>query len=280
MTALLWWLATAAYAESPTPNARFTRTCNVYTQAAVNSPVACLRRSGAPVVVQSDPTNTFVRISSQQCEGFVPNGCIGMDAVLRRTPVSLGPQKADRFRVGVTGHIDGVWSSVPSSTTSGQGFSFAGGLAARLPLGRSLSLTFSPSYRVYRIVRSVDGSGIVLDPNPASFTQSLSYAGAAGLLGLRVGEGTGVVPFEWWLSGGLEYLHPLSGTQTDNLTGRTVDVGFKDRLFLLLLGPSLVYPLSPSTVMVSDLAAYYNLASAQGYQVVGARLSLAIQLSL
>src|SRR5207248_2397922 len=113
--------------------------------------------------------------------------------------------------------VDLLWGKVSYSSALSQGWGPSFGLDVAFNFLDDFRVALSPNYHMLRLSRKMDGSGSIVDPNPATFTQTIWFAGLGVYLGYRfIGGGsdeTGKPDTElnWWADIGAEYLYPLSG---------------------------------------------------------------------
>src|SRR5690606_15706200 len=115
------------------------------------------------------------------------------------------------------------------------------------------------------------------------FSQSIAHLGV-GLIGSFLlqefgGEMNNSRDPVWWLDFGVEYLLPLSGTQTDSLGG-TVSFDPQDKPVFAILGTSADFPVSQGTSLLGAFQLLYNVAASSGSKLFGARFFLHVAFNL
>jgi hypothetical protein len=192
-------------------------------------------------------------------------------------------KKRDRKPVwflGPTLSFDGPLAKVESSSTLSKGLGFGAGLS----LGHEISgvrISFLPCFRSLRLGRSIDGSGVLTDPTPTEFTQSIKYLGTGLMVSFWGEEGGGPsAPFDpsWWMDLGTEVLFPLSSEQTSNFV---TNADFKaQRLWFLLIGASLDFEPLRNQHLKAGLHLFYNLPSTTEARLFGIRAQIAFDFGL
>lgn len=215
-----------------------------------------------------------------------PGGIQGLeDPRKRRLGRRLASLRRQKFRksflfLGPYGSFEGPLAKVSSGDTLSRGIGFGGGIGISY-LTPWFQLSFQPAFRQLRVGRKIDGSGVLVDPTPAEFQQTIKYVGASGRISTMIEEGGGPGVFEptWWFDGGTEVLFPIGdGVQTSSVTG---DLKFKaNKLWLVLLGSTLDFETPSRELLKLSLHLFYNLPSTSDGRLFGVRAQIAFEFGL
>lgn len=195
---------------------------------------------------------------------------------------SLSSLQRDRSRfpwkLGLAGSFDGALAGVPDAGGSSSGFGFGGGFNVSGVLGRRILLTFGLGYQRTRLTRSVDGTGIMGDTDPAQFAQTEQFLSATLLVGYLLGEPGRPKDPIFWIEGGTEFLYGLSASQQSNIQSEVSYTG--QRMLLALLGPGGSIEIAKKLSLMGGLYGFYHLTKATGTSLYGARIKLGLQLAI
>jgi hypothetical protein len=279
----------------------FSKNCAILSAPSLQAKVACRRIKGEKISDLRPDKGGFVYLETGSCKGYVLSSCIASRPPIPVESVSKnsgaperkavprssyrvahstrGSASRRKIRLGLQANFDGPFGRAESSSTLSRGLGFGLGLTGRFPVGEKFSLSAGPSYRFLKLTRKLDGTGALSDPNPMSFTQSLHYLGATFLAGytLEPRESFDLFEPEWWLEGGLEFLQPLSGTQTNSFGSEVKLSG--DRVILFLMGASTDLNFSGFN-LVGSLQFFYNISHPAAPTFFGLRVLVAGDLEL
>lgn len=277
----------------------FKETCPVRAMPSANASTVCRRDAGADVFRVKKANDSFFMVEMEGCRGFVPGRCLkategGATAAtkngdrrpfnreqtneLSREPASS--RSGHFFRVGPLLSAGLLVGKPGASATATHGTDLGGGISVGFSLSSRIRVTIIPMIEMMKLSRSLNGTGVIADPNPATYDQKMVYAGAAAIGGIKISGSKvfGEVQ-DWWFDLGTELLTPISATQTDNF-GNEVKFTSTDRLAFLVLGPSGDFSLTNSMIASAYLQVLYNLGSRNGAQLFGGRLRLALSFDL
>ena len=271
--------ATAPVPPKPTPQARknqyiLKRDCRVFTDATLNSPILCTASSGSTVTLQFRTPTSFVKAITPHCPGYLAPICFGVE----RENASLldGNLYDNGLKVGFLTSIGITSGRVGYSATSSNGMGYSLGMMARLPIFREFHVSLATSYEKIKLVRSINGSGSILD-FPSEFSQTISYFSAKLNGGYHLPFGGLSSGIQFWADTGIEFLLPISASQSSN--GNDTSFTPTDKPLFFVIGPSLIYPYGPLRAY-GGLEVFYNVAAASSARLVGIRIALALLISL
>lgn len=145
---------------------------------------------------------------------------------------------------------------------------------------RRWQFTLGIGFKSVGLNHTLDGSGVIADPGQATLSQRQNALAARVLIGYYLTPArSGKNKVVWWIDAGAEFLYSLSGSQTGTLPGTTLTYTAPN-LLLVRAGPSGSLRLSRAWFLGSSLHLYYNVARSGGASLLGAQLSLALQLAL
>lgn len=283
----------------------FSNNCQVLSEPKTGARSVCTLPKGAPVrKLSKDPSGVYF-VETDECQGFVPRSCLMKDTSDVQAPRPVGSAiglpsseyvpKPVRANTAATrserelasvknpvvyfGPLIGVaalWGKAVSGATSSRGTGFDFGLNITVPLGGMFRASLQPTYAIYGLTRTIDGTGSISDGNPASFTHKIGFFGASLLGGIDLGGGANFsgTTERWWFDLGFSYLVAGSAKQTDNFGGET-EFTTKDKLFLLLLGPSGDFSVARGVWASAYIQFFYNVGAQSGSQLLGGRFLLA-----
>lgn len=293
----------------------FSADCAVVKRPEPSSQVACHEKRGVTLRLLAKAPQDYYKVQTAQCQGFVPRYCLrkltlsptkdrktasnsGEESLVSATvseekSKSLRAKTNDRvnrqvrtsetipFHLGALANFGVLWGKPSASGGASRGNDFGFSLLLGIPLGGSLRFLAFPRIQKITLNRSVDGSGVIVDPNPVTFSQSVLFAGVGATVGIHF---FGDIDFQgngetWWWDLGAEYLLPLSAKQTDTL-GNEISFTTDDKIFFLTTGPSGQFGLTPTLNVNAQLQFLYNLGSQNGSQILGARLQLGMDFLL
>ena len=201
--------------------------------------------------------------------------------IARRVASEL--KNKDRKPVWYLGPVlsfEGPLAKVSSSDSLARGLGFGAGISLTHEMA-GIRFSLLPTYRSLRLGRTIDGSGVISDPNPAEFNQTIKYFGTGFMASFWGEEGGGPDhPFEpgWWMDVGTELLFPLSGQQTSSVVS---DLNIKaQKLWFFLIGASLDFEPMRSEHLKTGLHLFYNLASTSQARLFGIRAQIAFDFGL
>lgn len=263
----------------------FVRTCQILSRPAIDAPTVCVRRSGDDISRMRVHDASFLQLQSGSCVGYVPNSCISVqERNYIRAPMSLRqPALASRARVGLVLQGDGLFGKVEGASNSSKGLGYAAGFLLIVPLGQSLRVAIRPSLQLLSLTRSLDGTGVIEDPSPTSYTHRIPCVNLGLLANIALNRSDSVLggkpEVRWWADVGAEYIYPLRSRQISSLGN---ELGFtpSDRPVLVVLGISGDYPLTTALEILGMFHGYYNVAATSGSRLLGLRLGLALSVSL
>ena len=182
--------------------------------------------------------------------------------------------------VGPYGSFEGPLAKVNSGDSLSRGMGFGGGLGLSY-LTPTVQFSFQPAFRQLRLGRKIDGSGVLVDPTPTDFTQTVKYLGATGKVSVAIEEGGGPGTIEpaWWVDFGSEFLVPIGdGIQTSSVTG---NINFKpDKLWFFLIGSTLDFEVPSRDLLKLGIHLFYNLPSTSQGRLFGVRAQIAFEFGL
>jgi hypothetical protein len=274
---VVWALAHAGIARAEVV---FSRTCKIYEEPNPSSRVRCVQRAGTQVDYVKNAGDSYFSVETKQCAGFVPNRCIST-GVVRRMPKSFAENFQSQFQLGLAPEFDLNWAAMPGSSSHSSGTGLGLQLMALYQFSPSFRVGLLPTLLHSKLSRTFDGSVSIVDPNPPTVSQSVTYGGI-GLLGSYLCSEAGPSSIEWWLNGELQYLIPLSGSQTDNLTGTSVTQSVKPsgNPMLFALGMSGEYPVAQQLFLGLGLEGFINIAGTGGNRLFGIRTRLDFHFTL
>lgn len=209
---------------------------------------------------------SFADTSAPQLKRIPPKSTITRNY----RPTSL---QGSAFSLGLGLGFDGLWGKVNGSDVLSKGLGYSLGLSGKWEMSRLFRVTLAPSYQYMRLGRPMDGSGKLIDPNPANFEQSVKFIGVTGTLGMRMNQYepglTDVTEPQWWVELGGEGLFPLSASQTASDSSRTITA---QKEALLLIGGSGDFFLNESISFGGTLQTLINLAGNAAGRFYGVRL--------
>lgn len=263
-------------------SARFSRRCDVYMQPSFRSDRLCEKVAGAPILKVKGGKGGFLQVETTDCDGFVAMNCVtaSEDAPKRAqsprggreraSEMDLGSRDATSYRIGASLSGGGLWGKPASAASSTSGSALSGGLQSTVIFGGVAHATLTLSYQILSLSRTVDATGSIIDTTPAEFTQKTRFLGVDLGGGIGLGRSEGVLT-AWWFDGGIEFLSPISATQTDNF-GSEVEFSSSDKLLLAHAGPSGDFLIARDLFLTGSLQFFYNLGSKDGNSLLGARL--------
>jgi len=278
----------------------FKDTCPVRAMPSVNASTVCRRDDGAGVLNYKKANDSFYFVEMEGCRGFVAGRCLKVaDQVgpAAKTADRRPSRERDRetnepsrdpasarlgkfFRVGPLVSAGLMLGKPGTSAATTNGTDFGGGLSIGFSVSQRVRVTLIPLIEMMKLSRTLNGTGVIADPNPASYDQKMTFVGAAAFGGIKLSGSKvfGEVQ-DWWFDLGTELLTPISATQTDNF-GNEIKFTSTDRLAFLVLGPSGDFSVAQSTILSAYLQLLYNLGSRNGAQLFGGRLRIALMFDL
>jgi hypothetical protein len=176
-----------------------------------------------------------------------------------------------------------LWGAVPYSPDDSSGWGFAFGMEGRAAISPYWHVTLITSFERMNLSRTLTTAGAIAEPSSVNISQTYDYLGVTALVGFRLlaGIGNPAPPeaVEWWLDGGLQWLFPLTATQTTDLAGRQ-NIIARDRPLLIVLGPSATYVTDSNLGLLAALRGFYNLGAQSNSRFYGARLELSLTLGI
>lgn len=269
---------------------RVTRTCPVYSEPKLSADEVCVARSGATPLNVTKGENGFMEIELEgNCTGFIPDSCVGLPDWNRRK----GNIKADkdwiaRWQMALQANADLLSTTVASSTESELGFGFGASVRVDVPIFRRWRVSPTVGYLEWHPRRTVGASGSSdpLEAPGSVYTQSISYLRLGSFISVALDSGSmegqlnpKSIPPTFWIEVGLEKQIPLSASQSLN-GGAPTSFSSTDSPMVGLIGVQGAFPVTRGWGFTASVLGFYNLASAAGSSVMGARTELAFSFGL
>jgi len=287
---LLWSLCLSIQAENigSQNGYRLTKDCKVFYYASPYAKVMCEAKEGTAVSKIGAVYNAYHYVQLETgCMRYLSRVCLPSKKATKRNSVPRRlprrtkkiPSKVIQPIMGFRASVDPSLSgSVSYSTTKSTGLGWAVGLLGGLEIQELFRFLVGASYQSLSLTRTITSSSSALSfAGSIEYTQSLRFLGIGGLAGVEITHlwkkdnnfrGAG------WLEVGAEYLLPLSATQTDNLQGQA-DIAKTARPFLLLVGATGTFHLTPQFHLGLSGCYFFNLASNSSSKLTGFRVGVA-----
>lgn len=283
--AAAWLVSSATWAAGPIA---VTRGCSVLAEPAVTSSEVCRVRAGTPVdELEKSAVLGFYFVRFGRCEGYLTNTCFGPSTAdtPRAVPKSTEVSPSHRWLLALSGNVDISRAVVPYEASLSSGMSLYGLMQLHIPLGR-FRLSPGVGYQTLFISHAINASGSLVDSNPAPFNQTLGYLTAQLLFSTRLTglgsdyEGRSLVGDNvYWVEAGMEYLYPVSASQSIRSLPAE-NFANSDRPVLALLGTSVDFQLTRWLLAAGRLQVFYNMTATQGSHYFGGRLAIALMSTL
>ena len=196
----------------------------------------------------------------------------------KETVVEVAPP-SDPIRLGI--EYSGVLarSGVNYSEEDSYGVGFSLGLQAEKRLNPQLRVVGTVGYERVSLGRLLDGTGTILDGAPL-ITQTQGGMFFQGLVGLPITQSGELdkEAYTVWLDWGVEYFHPTSAEQTSSSSSSYALT--PTRFVFLLAGPSMVWQLKKDWELTANARFFVNVVGPSQFELMGARLSLALSTPL
>lgn len=170
-------------------------------------------------------------------------------------------------------------SGVEYSEEASLGVGFSLGLQAEKHLNPQLRMVGTVGYERISLGRLLDGTGTILDGAPL-ITQTQGGLFFQGLVGLPITQSAALEKeaYRVWLDWGAEYFHPTSAEQTSSASSSYALT--PTQFVFLLAGPSMVWQLKGGWELSGNARFFVNVVGPSQFELMGARLSLALSTPL
>ncbi len=273
------------FAESAT----LSRACSLHERPDPTSRVLCRARTGS-VLSELEATGVagFYRARISTCTGYLTDSCVrGPTAGNRPTRTLAREPSASRSEsLWLFGLFDLSRASVGYESGLSKGLSFGGGVGFNWFFSREFRLSPMVSFENLTVVRDLDGSGTLTNPNPTPVTQTLGYLNFALMAGYRMSdeatdsaEQIALEDGAFWLDAGLGMYQPLFASQQVRVFD-SQSFSNPDRLWMAMVGTSAEFGLGGGWILGTRVLAFYNLAGTAGSRYFGIRLHASLGLVL
>jgi hypothetical protein len=262
----------------------FTRACNVLQDPDTKSRVMCRGIPGDSILSIERQGKGFYSVNiDKKCSGFVTDSCLALPHFkkIRRDQQSADKANYQRFQFGPVVEADLIFTSDTSNTGFNKGWGVEVGAKVDIPVWDRFRISPVVKYASWKITRDLTSSGVVVTP-PSSVAQSLTFLVLGASIGYTFGNSFGNsyssssvdqdAPGNrtFWMEAGLEYLTPLSATQTISGGSATEFTNTEKPLLVTLMG-GIDWPLTYNLLVGTHLGGFYNVAANQGARLLGGR---------
>lgn len=183
--------------------------------------------------------------------------------------MQIGPIVATDFVLSTNSGAEGM--------NKGWGYSLGARMDIPLGAGTGARWRLTPSIRYLRwmVVRNVDPVSKIITPSDM-YQQSLDYLVLGLAAGYRLASDSGK---SIWLESGLEFLLPVSASQTRN-GGAATSFDNSVKPLLVVLGAGIDFPLLQSWNVGALFSGFYNISANGGSSLFGVRAQGAFVYSL
>jgi hypothetical protein len=258
----------------------FTRACNVLQDPDLKSRVMCRGVPGDSVLSLERQGNGFYSVViDKKCSGFVTDSCLALPHFkkIRRDQQSADKAEYQRFQFGPVVEADLIFSNDTSNTGFNKGWGVEVGAKVDFPVWDRFRISPVVKYASWKITRDLTSAGVVVAP-ASSVSQSLTFLVLGASIGYTFGNSYSSSSIDqespgnrtFWMEAGLEYLSPLSATQTISGGAATEFTNTEKPLLLTLMG-GIDWPLTYNLLVGTHVGGFYNLAANQGAHLFGGR---------
>lgn len=258
----------------------FTRACNVLQDPDIKSRVMCRGVPGDSILsLERQGKGFYSVIVEKKCSGFVTDSCLALPHFkkIRRDQQSADKANYQRFQFGPVVEADLIFSNDTSNTGFNKGWGVEVGAKVDIPVWDRFRISPVVKYATWKITRDLTSSGVVTTPS-SSVSQSLAFLVLGASIGYTFGNSYSSSSIDhdtpgnktFWMEAGLEYLSPLSASQT--ITGGTAtEFTNNEKPLLFTLMGGIDWPLTYNLLVGTHLGGFYNVAANQGAHLFGGR---------
>lgn len=280
----LLWIVSAVLVLSSQARAEdtlgFTRACNVLQDPDLKSRVMCRGVPGDSILsLERQGKGFYSVIIEKKCSGFVTDSCLALPHFkkIRRDQQSSDKANYQRFQFGPVAEADLIFSNDSSNTGFNRGWGLEVGAKVDIPVWDRFRISPVVKYASWKITRDITSAGVVVTPT-ASVSQSLTFLVLGASIGYTFGSSYSSSSMEheapgnrtFWVEAGLEYLSPLSATQTISGGTATEFTNTEKPLLFTLMG-GIDWPLTYNLLIGTHVGGFYNIAATQGSHLLGGR---------